>query len=155
MSASIHLASEDDLEKVLPLVAAYHAFEQISRSDAHRKNAVLPLLQGSPLGAIWLIGPRRAPVGYIVITFGWSIEMGGMDGFVDEFYIRQSVRGRGMGTEVLHALMRQLAETGLMALHLEVDRDNPRAQAMYERGGFKLRDKYQLMTWLAQPAENA
>jgi len=155
MSAAIHLAHEDDVESLLPLVAAYHEFEQISRSDKQRETAVLPLLQGSPLGAIWLIGPRRAPVGYIVITFGWSIEMGGMDGFVDEFYIRQSVRGRGMGTEVLHALMRQLAENGLMALHLEVDRENPRAQKMYQRSGFRIREKYQLMTWLAQTAGSA
>ena len=155
MSAAIHLAREVDIDNLLPLISDFHDYEKLSFSDEHRMNAVRPLLQGSPLGAIWLIGPRRAPVGYIVITFGWSIEMGGMDGFVDEFYIRKSVRGRGMGTEVLRALMRQLAESGLMALHLEVSHENIAAQRIYRRSGFQLRDKYQLMTWLAHRPESA
>ncbi len=102
------------------------------------------------MGAIWLIGPRRAPVGYIAISFGWSIELGGMDGFVDEFFIRENVRGRGMGTEVLSQLIPQLAQAGLMALHLEVTPGNTRAQKLYSRRGFKMRDGHQLMSWIAR-----
>jgi len=149
MSAALHLAAEDDLNRLLPLVAAYHAFEKIDQSDEARRAAITPLLQGNPLGAIWLIGPRRAPIGYIAITFGWSIEMGGMDGFIDEFFIRDTVRGRGMGTEVLSALMPQLAAAGLKALHLEVAQDNASAEKLYGKRGFKRRDRHNLMTWLA------
>lgn len=75
--------------------------------------------------------------------------MGGMDGFIDEFFIRENVRGRGMGAEVLSALIPQLAGAGLKALHLEVATDNTRAQKLYAKRGFKLRDRYNLMTWLA------
>ncbi len=151
MSARLHLAEAADLDRILPLVAAYHAFEGIEQSDDARRDAVLPLLQGSPHGAIWLIGPRRAPVGYIAICFGWSIEMGGMDGFIDEFFIREKLRGRGMGGEVLNALMPQLAAAGLRALHLEVAHDNAGAQKLYGKRGFRRRERYGLMTWLAQP----
>ncbi len=145
----MHLAAEADLDKLLPMVAAYHAFEGIERSEDHRREALIPLLQGSPLGAVWLIGPKRAPVGYIAVSFGWSIEMGGMDGFIDEFFIRETVRGRGMGSEVLADLIPQLAEVGLKALHLEVGKDNLRAASLYKRNGFRLRDGYNLMTWVA------
>ena len=93
MTAALHLATEADLDKLLPLVAGYHAFEGIDPGDDHRRDALAPLLQGSPLGAVWLIGPKRAPVGYIAVSFGWSIEMGGMDGFIDEFFIRETVPG--------------------------------------------------------------
>ncbi|WP_326973110.1 GNAT family N-acetyltransferase [Candidatus Rhodobacter oscarellae] len=118
-------------------------------SDQHLKDAILPLLEGSPYGAIWVIGPRRAPVGYIAVCFGWSIELGGMDGFIDEFYIREKVRGRGMGTEALAALLPELAKAGLKALHLEVNRDKESAARLYARLGFKIRDRYNLMTWVA------
>ncbi|MDF0595142.1 GNAT family N-acetyltransferase [Psychromarinibacter halotolerans] len=147
MSAKLHLAAEDDLDRLLPLVAAYHAFEGIAGDDDTRRAALTPLLAGSPLGAVWLIGLRRAPVGYIALSFGWSIEFGGMDGIIDEFFIRENVRGRGMGTEVLMALMPQLAQAGLKALHLEADPANEPALRLYQRRGFKVRDGYHFLTW--------
>ena len=147
MSAKLHLAAEDDLDRLLPLVAAYHAFEGITGDDDTRRAALMPLLAGSPLGAVWLIGLRRAPVGYIALSFGWSIEFGGMDGIIDEFFIRENVRGRGMGTEVLMALMPQLAQAGLKALHLEADPANEPALRLYQRRGFKVRDGYHFLTW--------
>jgi len=155
MTAALHLASETDLDRLLPMVAAYHAFEGITRSDDHRRDALIPLLQGSPLGAVWLIGPKRAPVGYIAVSFGWSLELGGMDGFIDEFFIRETVRGRGMGSEVLSSLIPQLAEVGLKALHLEVGTDNERATSLYKRYGFRVRDGYRLMTWVADATPGA
>ncbi len=149
MTAALSLATEADLDRLLPLVAAYHAHEGIEQDDEARRAALAPLLAGSPHGAVWLIGPRRAPVGYIAVSFGWSIELGGMDGFLDEFYIRERVRGRGMGTEALSALLPELAQAGLVALSLEVAPDNARAVKLYERRGFRLRDGYHLMTWRA------
>jgi ribosomal protein S18 acetylase RimI-like enzyme len=146
MSAALHLAGPEDAEKLLPMIAAFHDGEGIASDAAHRKAAIAPLLEGSPLGCIYLIGPRAAPVGYIALTFGWSIEMGGMDGFIDEFYIRANVRGRGMGTEVLLALLPKLEAAGLTALHLEATTQKPELQRLYARAGFKLRDGYCLMT---------
>lgn len=147
MSQLLHLAKPADAPRLLPLVAAYHTFAGFQIDDAAREAAVMPLLEGSPHGAIWLIGPRQAPVGYIAVSFGWSIELGGMDGFIDEFFIREKVRGRGMGSDALSALLPQLREAGMVALHLEVARGNDRAAALYARHGFRRRDKYQLMTW--------
>ncbi|MCP9483041.1 GNAT family N-acetyltransferase [Shimia sp. CNT1-13L.2] len=146
MSAALHLAKPEDLDRLLPLVAAFHAEEGITQDDTTRRNALLPLLEGSPLGAIYIIGPTRAPVGYIVLTFGWSVEFGGMDAFVDELFIRSAVRGRGMGSETLLTLSKMLGQAGVRALHLEVDRENETAKRLYARTGFKARDRYMLMT---------
>ncbi|GAA6162366.1 hypothetical protein NBRC116590_00700 [Pelagimonas sp. KU-00592-HH] len=146
MSAALHLAKPEDLDRLVPLVAAFHAEEGITQDETTRRNALLPLLEGSPLGAIYIIGPTRAPVGYIVLTFGWSVEFGGMDAFVDELFIRSAVRGRGMGSETLLTLSKMLGQAGVRALHLEVDRENETAKRLYTRTGFKARDRYMLMT---------
>ena len=135
MSAALHLASMDDLDKLEPMVAGYHAFEGIDTTEENRRAALA-----------YLIGIRRAPVGYIVISFGYSVELGGIDGFIDEFFIRENVRGRGMGTEVLTSLLPALGQHGVKALHLEVDPKNSGAQRVYTRAGFRLRDGYCLMT---------
>ncbi len=146
MSAALTLATAEHADKLLPLVAAFHAEEGIDQSDAARVDAVMPLLEGIPHGAAYLIGPPRAPIGYIVVTFGWSVEFGGMDGFVDELYVRPGVRGRGIASEVLLTLPRALAGAGLKALHLEVSAGNATAQRLYGKAGFRMRDGYHLMT---------
>ncbi|MDE9450598.1 GNAT family N-acetyltransferase [Aliiroseovarius sp. Z3] len=144
--SSLRLATPDDLDRLMPLVAGFHAQQGIEHDEDTRRGAVQPLLEGSPHGAIWMIGPRVAPVGYIAVSFGWSIEFGGLDAFLDEFYVREKVRGRGMGGEALAALVRALSEQGVGAMHLEVEADNERAQQLYERIGFRSLDRYHLMT---------
>jgi ribosomal protein S18 acetylase RimI-like enzyme len=38
---------------------------------------------------------------------------------------------------------------GVQALHLEVGRDNPRAQALYRRVGFEDHDRYLMTKWIS------
>lgn len=146
MTTAITLATPADAPKALPLVAAFHAEYGIDMTDEARADAIAPLLEGSPLGAVWLFGPTMAPTGYVIITFGWSMEMGGMDAFVDELYIRPPVRKRGIASEVLAAIAGSLSDVGVKALHLEVDREDEATQRLYSRAHFKLRDRYSLMT---------
>ena len=146
MSAALTLAKPEHLEKLVALVEAFHAEEGISSTDDTRRAGVLPLLEGIPHGCAYLIGPPKAPIGYIVICFGWSVEFGGMDAIIDELFIRPGVRGRGIASEALIALPRALSSFGLRAIHLEVDKDNPAARKLYGRAGFVAREKYMLMS---------
>ncbi len=146
MSAILTLAKPDHLDRLDALVAAFHSEMNIKLGQDARRDGIAPLLDGSPHGAVYLIGPPRAPIGYVVICFGWSLEFGGLDGFVDELYIRPGVRGRGIASEVLQSLPRALSGAGLKALHLEVDRTNAQTQRLYARSGFAPRDGYMLMT---------
>lgn len=146
MSAALTLAKRDHLDKLLPLVEAFHAESGIDSSPESRLSGIEPLLDGTPYGAAYLIGPPRAPIGYIVICFGWSVEFGGLDAMIDELYIRPGVRGRGVATEALIALPKALSEGGLRAIHLEVDRSHEAAVKLYRRAGFRERDKYMLMS---------
>ena len=147
MTQLLHLADVSDLERLMSMVERFHDEAGISMSTEHRDAALRPLLEGSPLGAIWIIGPKMAPVGYVCVSFGWSIELGGMDGMIDEFWIREKVRGRGMGSEALMALQGTLHDAGVRALHLETV--GAKVSRLYERAGFRQRS-YPLMTWLAE-----
>ncbi len=149
MSRILHLATIENLEKLEAMVAAYHAFEGIESDEHHRIAALRPLLEGSAHGAIWMIGPRMAPVGYVAVSFGWSIEMGGMDGFVDEIWLRDAVRGRGMGSEALSELLKTLEAAGLKAMHLEVANGSP-AERLYKRLGFCRRS----MSLMSRPSSS-
>lgn len=146
MSAVLTLATLEHLDRLDALVAAFHHESDIILDEDSRRAGIAPLLEGSPHGAAYLIGPSRAPIGYVVLTFGWSFEFGGLDGFIDELYVRPGVRGRGIASETLQSLPRALAGAGLKALHLEVDRDAEKTQRLYARAGFAARPKYMLMS---------
>ncbi|RYH09274.1 N-acetyltransferase [Tropicimonas sp. IMCC6043] len=145
MKTKLHMADTEDLERLLGMVAAFHAESGIEQDVETRRAALLPLLEGSPLGVIYILGPRNAPVGYVAISFGWSIGHGGIDGFIDEFWIRPAVRSRGMGSEALAALIRALRDAGVRALRLEADRGSPVGR-LYARLGFEPRERVLLMS---------
>lgn len=143
---ALNIATTDDLDRLMRLVGDHHAERGVEQTEEARRAAILPLLEGSPHGTIYLIGPARAPIGYVAISFGWSIGAGGMDGLIGEFYIRPGVRGRGIGTEIMHTLPRALAKAGLKAMHLEIGRDDARARKLYEKLGFRARGDVGLMS---------
>ncbi len=143
---ALHLAGPDDLDRLLPMVAACHAEIGIEQTDEGRAAGIAPLLEGSPHGAIYLFGPARAPIGYAAICFGWSLATGGLDGVVEEIWIRPGVRGRGIGSEVLTSLPRALAGAGLTALHIELPQEDERLDRFCRRLKFSPQPGHARMT---------
>lgn len=140
MSAALHLAKPDDIDKLCALCADFHAETGVQQDPAQRRAALEPLLEGSPLGAAYLVGPARAPVGYVIVTFGWSVAFGGMTGAIDEIFVRPPVRRRGIATEVLAALARALSGAGLQVLELEARPEDEAALRLYQRARFAPRE---------------
>jgi len=86
-----------------------------------------------------------------VVTFGYSLEYGGRDAFIDELWVHERVRGQGIGTRALHMAEAACREQGIQALHLEVERTNAVAQQVYRRAGFVDHDRYLLTKRLDGP----
>lgn len=143
MTTVVRRAVPDDLGVLLELVAEY------CRADGHRFDAAVardgiePLLADDTYGAIWMIGPddrNGAPTadGYIVVTWGWSIEIGGLDVVLDEFYVRS--RGRGKGSDALGIIEAECRRRGVKRIFLETELTNQRARQLYERHGYQADD---------------
>ncbi|MCF6443458.1 N-acetyltransferase [Nereida sp. MMG025] len=129
MSASLHLAGPDALARLATMIDAAGSpldFAQI-------EGALAPILNGTPHGAAYLIGPARAPVGFVLVSFGWCVNAGGMTATIDQIFIRENIRGRGMGSEVLIALPKALAAAGVMTMRAHIPSDNTRAKSLFAR----------------------
>lgn len=146
MTTAIHLAGPDDAANLQALMQRSHAERALPHDDAHRDSVTAPLLAGSPLGAVWLIGPARAPLGYVLISFGWSVDPGGMIGWVEDIYIRPSVRRRGIGTEVLHALSVTLHRADLRALHMRITHGDDALSRFCAKAGFDHDQTFRVLT---------
>ena len=97
-------------------------------------------------GRAWFVVAEGQRVGYIVLSFDYSLEYGGRNAWVDEFFIERAWRGRGLGAEVLDFFEQAARELGCTAIHLEVNEGN-RAIELYRRRGFVDHHRY-LMTKL-------
>jgi GNAT superfamily N-acetyltransferase len=146
MKLEIRLASISDIQIVLSFVENFHAVEGISVTDKQRKIALTTLLNNKTLGEIWLLTVQGQAIGYIVLCFGFSIEFGGKDAFIEEFYITPEFRGKGLGKETLSLIKIVAKGHGVCTLLLEVDKTKSKAQELYSQLGFKRRDKYMLMS---------
>ncbi|MEN9010797.1 MAG: GNAT family N-acetyltransferase [Yoonia sp.] len=145
MTAAIHLAGPTDDDRLLSLMGRYHEEAGLPYDNDHRAAVAAPLLEGSPLGAVWLIGPARAPLGYVLVSFGWSVPLGGMTGWLEEVFIRPSVRNRGIGTEVVKAVSKSLGQAGLRALQVRLG-DDERLVKFCGRVGFSDSSDQRIMT---------
>ena len=64
------------------------------------------LLRDPSLGRVWIIAAEGVTVGYIVMAFDYSLEYRGRGAWVDEFFVRRSHRGKGIGTRALKFFLR-------------------------------------------------
>jgi ribosomal protein S18 acetylase RimI-like enzyme len=150
MEPTFKLADQADLDTLLDFAREYYEFDG-HHYDRHAVRAALDGLMRKPaFGRVWLICDDELPVGYVILTIGYSIEYRGHDAFVDELYLRESHRGRGWGRAALACVEQACRELGICALHLEVERENTAAQALYRKFGFEDGDRYLLNKWLAE-----
>lgn len=135
-----------DADGLMPFMRAYHEFDGITATDPERLEAVRPLLEEGTFGRIWFIETTSRVVGYIALCFGYSIEFGGRDAFVDELFIEEASRGQGLGRMALEAVKEEARLLGVKALHLEVAHTNTVAKRFYSGVGFVARERFHLMS---------
>jgi ribosomal protein S18 acetylase RimI-like enzyme len=142
---SFRIAVASDGDALVALMRAFYAHESIPFDEAVARRAMDALLRDPTLGRVWIVQDGARPAGYVALTLGWSLEYGGRDAFLDELFLDPSLRGRGLGDRAVEVALAACAELGVRALHLEVERANARAQALYRKRGFADHDRY-LMT---------
>lgn len=92
-----------------------------------------PLRQGERAKCFILEEEGRA-VGYGIICFYYSQEAGGICVLFDELYVRGDFRSRGFGRAYFEYVFKNCPAARYV---LEIEPDNVRARALYERLGFK------------------
>jgi ribosomal protein S18 acetylase RimI-like enzyme len=126
----------DDASLLLAMAREFH------REDGHPldragEEAVARIAAGEPLAPTWIARQGGDVVGYVAITLGFSIEYGGRDGFIDDFYVMPHARGRGLGKKMLSFALAKARELGIPTLHLEVEPGNDPALDLYRAAGFQ------------------
>ena len=104
-------------------------------------------------GKAWLLCAGSKPIGYVVLTLGFSFEFHGHDAFIDELYIEAALRRRGYGRQAVAFVEKRAHEMGVNAIPLEVDRGNDPACELYRRPGYQDHDRFLMTKWLNGEAQ--
>lgn len=126
--------SIDDRDLVLQLMAKYYAYDGLIFDSVVASSALEKFITSPELGQGWLIMLDGMAVGYIVMTNGYSLEFGGYYQFIDEFFLEEAQRGKGLGTETLKYVEDFGRKNGIKSIHLEVG--NELAQRFYGKHSY-------------------
>jgi GNAT superfamily N-acetyltransferase len=145
---TFRLAAEADADTLLAMMREYYAYDGHAYDATRARLALLDFLREPSFGRAWLICDRNTPVGYIVLTFGYSLEYLGRDAFIDEFFLIPAYRGRGWGRATLAFIEEAARTSGVRAIHLEVVRANTTAKEVYRRSGYSDHSHHLMSKWI-------
>ena len=162
---TLRRAALADQAVLLELIALFCQADGHSFDEGRIRGALPALLEHDDFGRIYLIvthdgtrdvtrdgngngieeSARPHPVGYLVTTWGYSLESGGREALIDELFVRE--RGQGLGASAMNVLLNTLKAEGFTVVFLETERANHRARRFYKRFGFEEDDSI----WMSRP----
>jgi ribosomal protein S18 acetylase RimI-like enzyme len=150
MNINYKPAGRNDIPLLLELMSEFYVIEHLPYDSLIITKGMEKFFSSDVYGKCWIINVDKILVGYILLTFGFSFEYHGVDALIDEFYIREEYRGKGIGKQTLEYVEQELTSLGIKAFHLEVDRQNFYAQSLYRKYGFEDHDRYLMTKWISK-----
>jgi GNAT superfamily N-acetyltransferase len=134
----VRLATQGDLDGLLHCARSFHAEDGHPLPNAGEAALVALVDSNSPHGRVLVLEAEGEVAGYAVLCFGYSVEFGGRDAFVDDLYVAPPRREQGYGRQMMAQLADLARAEGCHALHLEVFTGNRMAD-WYKSIGFEPR----------------
>lgn len=151
MTLSLDLleTQRSDSDQLLQLIHHFYQHFNYPYIEAEKRQTLESLWQNPTFGRIYFIQSERNIIGYVYLSFYFSLEFGGRTAFIDELFVLPSYRGLGIGSCVIEQVEQQCRAWQFRALHLESERNNTGATALYLKLGFLDYDRRLLTKQLA------
>lgn len=130
-----------DISTITQMMQDFYAIDNYPMDVEVAKNLFHEFISNENLGKSWLIYYENEIVGYIILTFIFSFEYGGKIAFVDELFIKETARGKGIGKEAIQFIQREVPKLSLKLLYLEVEPHNENAQKLYLAHDFEFHNR--------------
>lgn len=130
------------VDELLGLVCRYYEEDGIRFLPEVVRPALERLLAKPALGrAFFLVDDAEIRCGYVVFTFGFDHEVGGLLATITDLFIEPSHRREGLGKAALAFVAETCRQLGVRSLELQHERLNFGGQALYQSFGFRDRDR--------------
>ncbi len=130
-------ATLQDVEALVGLMDEFYREGGFDLPHANARRVFRDLLTNPSLGGVWIIEQAGGAVGHVVLTIAFSMEYGGLRGFIDDLFVRASHRRRGLAGAALRTVLAACRDRGVRALFVETSSTNTAAVAAYMQAGFR------------------
>ena len=134
-----------DIDTIVTMMKAVYAIDNYPIDKEKSKTLFQEFISNEDLGKSWLILSDQEIVGYVILTFVFSFEYQGKIAFLDELYLNEKARGKGIGSQAVTFVLEQSKKLSLQLIYLEIENHNQNAQKLYIANGFELHNR-KLMT---------
>ena len=141
----------NDVPQLVAMMTEFYSDARYPLNPRRATDAFNELLADERLGYVWFVQSDSRDVGYVVVTFCYSMTFGGLTAVVDDFFIQPAFRGMGLGKAALQEVRAHCASHGIRGIYVSAGRDNASALAVYRRAGFVATDHVLLTLGLADP----
>jgi GNAT superfamily N-acetyltransferase len=130
---SVRPVAEDEYEAVLPLISGYQRFYEAEPEDERNRTFFRRFLTPSDDGI--LLGAWAGPelVEFSCVYWTYSSVHAAEVGLLNDLYVEESARGRGVGEALIDASAEAARARGARHLEWLTHVDNRQAQRLYER----------------------
>ncbi|WBA10580.1 GNAT family N-acetyltransferase [Salinivibrio kushneri] len=150
MIVSLRRPDADAFETLLTLSHEQHDHEALPFDRTPVAATFSTLLSQPERGDVFLIDVEHEgeteTIGFLVVAYSFSVENGGSVGVIDQFFIQQSWRRQGVGSQVIPHVEARAKEKECVAVILEVNIGNKGARLFYEQFDYQPRRQHCIMT---------
>jgi GNAT superfamily N-acetyltransferase len=136
-TTQIHLAKEEDLDDLLPLMRAYCDFYEVAPSDEALLAMSRALIADPAREGIQLLARDAdgAAVAFATVFWTWQTLSASRAGVMNDLFVAEPARGTGTAEALIAACGAAAHAHGAPKLAWTTAKDNFRAQAVYDRVG--------------------
>ncbi|WP_394211253.1 GNAT family N-acetyltransferase [Enterovibrio calviensis] len=150
MNITLQSPSVESMPRLLELSKQLHDHEALSFDVAHVTSAFNFLIAHPAHGDVFLIeldkSEEQEAIGFVVLCYSFSIELGGRIAVIDQIYLSHDWRRQGVGSYVLPNIESHAQARDCHAVILEVNIGNSGAREFYEQFDYMPRRQHCLMT---------
>ncbi|UFH36702.1 GNAT family N-acetyltransferase [Flavobacterium acetivorans] len=130
-----------DIDTIVDLMQQFYAIDNYPIDIEISKSLFKEFITDENLGKAWLILSENEIVGYVILTFVFSFEYQGKIAFLDELYLTEKARGKGIGSKTIAFILDESKKADLKLIYLEIENHNQNAQKLYLANGFELHNR--------------
>lgn len=136
----VHLAQvyATEIDALREYVEQLYRLDEDYDSMVNIEEGLKSLLKNEHLATPYFIKRGSDRLGYVILTRYHSVEKGGLTIYIDELYVEESSRRKGIGREILSEILSIARGEGAKTLWAQSEPYNEAAQKFFLRSGFRV-----------------
>jgi GNAT superfamily N-acetyltransferase len=127
-----------ELENLKEYVQALYAYDEDFDAMVNIEDGVKSLLRQENLATAYFIMLEGERIGYVILTRYHSVEKGGLTFYIDELYVEEVFRRKGVGAKIIEKIFDIARIEGAKGLWAQAEPYNKAAQEFFIAQGFQV-----------------